>query len=98
MSINSDLQEGDPICSMMAPTLYRNIPALCSAYYTKLRDERTWIRDYFRHFPPYVTLFDHLVIQRLSHYFTSVIRKWFDFSKKEIVRIADLGNSSTFYH
>ena len=24
------------------------------------------------------------------------MRKWFDFSKKEIVRIADLGNSSTF--
>ena len=30
--------------------------------------------------------------------FKKVMRKWFDFSKKEIVRIADLGNSSTFYH
>ena len=29
---------------------------------------------------------------------STVRQKWFDFSKKEIVRIADLGNSSTFYH
>ena len=27
-----------------------------------------------------------------------VVRKWFDFSKKEIVPIAGLRNSSTFYH
>ena len=38
----------------------------------------------------------HFRSVHLYYYIVSVMRKWFDFSKKEIVRIADLGNSSTF--